>query len=97
MKPRWIAPARQDRANIIDTIAAENPGAALKMDDLFSDVAKRLSVFPNLGRVGRIPGTRELLPHESYRLVYEVDDAADTVWVIALMHTARQWPPVRDD
>jgi plasmid stabilization system protein ParE len=36
------------------------------------------------------PGTRELIPHESYRLVYEVE--GDTVWILALVHTARMWP-----
>ena len=38
-------------------------------------------------------GTRELIPHESYRLVYEIEGT--TVWVLALVHTARQWPPAR--
>ncbi len=97
MKVRWIAAARQDRADIVDYIAVENPRAALKMDDLFSEAAQRLGKFPMLGRIGKVPGTRELIPHESYRLVYEVDEATDTVWVMALMHTARQWPPVRED
>jgi plasmid stabilization system protein ParE len=48
-----------------------------------------------LGRQGKIPGTRELIPHESYRLVYEI--AGESVWVLALVHTARQWPPIRDE
>lgn len=30
------------------------------------------------------------LSHAAYRLVYEIDGA--TVWVLALVHTARQWP-----
>ncbi|WP_110650104.1 type II toxin-antitoxin system RelE/ParE family toxin [Salinicola peritrichatus] len=92
MKVRWIAAARQDRADIIDYIADENPHAALKMDQLFSDAAKQLGDFPTLGRLGIVPGTRELIPHENYRLVYEVDEAKNTVWVMALVHTARQWP-----
>lgn len=46
-----------------------------------------------MGRPGQIPGTRELIPHESYRLVYEVQ--AGTVWILALVHTARLWPPNR--
>ena len=37
--------------------------------------------FATLGRAGKITGTRELIPHESYRLVYEVDDETATVWV----------------
>ena len=39
-------------------------------------------------------GTRELVAHESYRLVYEIDGS--TVWVLALVHTARRWPPVTE-
>jgi len=35
-----------------------------------------------------------LIPHESYRLVYEIE--GETVWVLALVHTARLWPPVRE-
>jgi plasmid stabilization system protein ParE len=50
----------------------------------------RLADHPPLGKSGRIPGTRELIPHESYSLVYEVD--GETVWILALLHTARLWP-----
>jgi plasmid stabilization system protein ParE len=41
---------------------------------------------------GIIPGTRELTPHKTHRLVYEIDQEA--VWILALVHTSRQWPPV---
>ncbi len=64
------------------------------MDRRFSDAAAKLADFPMLGRAGKVPGTRELIPHENYRLVYEVQ--GDTVWVLALIHTARQWPPTTD-
>lgn len=93
MKVRWTADAKQDRADIVDYIAIENPRAALKMDELFGEAADTLSEFPKLGRMGKIPGTRELIPHENYRLVYEIDGGK--VWVLALMHTAKLWPPVR--
>ena len=43
------------------------------MGELFSDAAARLAEHPKLGTLGKIPGTRELIPHESYRLVYEID------------------------
>lgn len=89
-----MAAAKQDRAGIIDQIRADNPRAAARMDRLFSDAATRLTNLPMLGRPGKIPGTRELIPHENYRLVYEVRD--DTVWILALIHTARQWPPPMD-
>ena len=86
--------AQQDRTDVWDYIAADNPRAAARMDEIFSDVAVRLAQHPMPGKVGTIPGTREVIPHESYRLVYQID--GDTVWILTLVHTARQWPPVRD-
>ena len=95
MKVRWTTQAEQDRTDIMTYIAADNPRAAVAMDDLFSSAAARLAGFPRLGKPGKVAGTRELIPHENYRLVYEVAEAEDTVWVLALVHTARQWPPGR--
>lgn len=93
MKVIWTPQAQQDRADIWDYIAADNPRAALRMDLLFSDAAARLAAYPKMGKTGRIACTRELIPHGSYRLVYEINGT--TVWVLALVHTARQWPPAR--
>jgi len=93
MKVLWTLSAEQDRADIVDFIANDNPLAAIRMDELFSAAVGRLAEHPLLGRSGQIPGTRELIPHESYRLVYEV--RADTVWILTLVHTARLWPPTR--
>jgi toxin ParE1/3/4 len=93
VKVVWTPEAQQDRADIWDYIAAENPDAAAQMDRLFSDCVANLADFPMLGHVGEVAGTRELTPHKSYRLVYEIGD--DTVWILVLIHTARQWPPVR--
>ena len=63
------------------------------MDELLEAAGERLAEHPLIGRPGQVPGSRELIPHESYRLVYEVQ--ADTVWILALVHTARMWPPTR--
>lgn len=93
MRVFWAPQAQQDRSDIWDYIAADNPRAAVKMDELFSEAVARLAEHPKLGRAGRIAGTRELIPHESYRLVYEIE--RETVWILALVHTARQWPPAR--
>lgn len=95
MRVVWTPEANQDRLEILEYIATDNPRAAARMDQLFIDAAGQLGEFPRLGRGGKIPNTRELIPHESYRLVYEIDEAAEAVWVLALVHTARQWPPVQ--
>ena len=93
MKVRWTPEAEQDRADIVDHIAIDNPRAAVRMDELFGAAAARLADFPHMGRPGKIAGTREWIPHENYRLVYQID--GDVVWLLALVHTARMWPPVR--
>lgn len=91
MKVRWSAQARHDRLAIWDYIAAENRDAAIRIDQAFSDTARRLADFPFIGHAGLVAGTRELSPHRNYRLVYEVRD--DIVWILAIVHAARRWPP----
>lgn len=76
--------------DVWEYIFIDNPSAAAKMDTLFSNAAVMLSENPEIGQYGKITGTRELIPHESYRLVYEIDQGS--VWILALVHTARQWP-----
>ena len=93
MKVVWTPEALQDRTDIWDTIAADSPTAAVRIDELFSSAVARLTQHPLLGKPGKVSGTRELIPHESYRLVYEV--SGETVWILTLIHTSRQWPPVR--
>ena len=93
MRVVWTPEALQDRIDIWDYIAADNPFAAARMDELFSESASRLVEHPKLGRAGKVPGTRELVTHEHYLLVYEINN--DTVWILTLIHTARLWPPAR--
>jgi hypothetical protein len=68
------------RASIIKekglTIFYFQPAAG--MDKLFSDAAPPDNTSL-LGREGKIPGTRELILHESNCLPYEV--AQETVWI----------------
>jgi addiction module RelE/StbE family toxin len=89
----WTRPAREDRKVIREYIAADNPSAALDLDELLSEKAARLVDHPGLGRPGRLQGTRELVAHRNYILIYDV--AGDLVRVLRILHAARQWPPVR--
>ncbi len=92
MKVRWTPEAVRDRLAIWQYLEARDAGAAFSMDCLFSDAVAALADFPMLGHEGDVAGTRELTPHRSYRLIYEVTD--DTVWILVLIHTARRWPPL---
>lgn len=88
---RWSPQAYADRAAIWDFIASDNPTAAARMDETFSDASSGLVHHPEMGRPGIVTGTRELFPVERYRLVYEVRDSE--IWILALVHTSRLWPP----
>lgn len=91
MKARWTPSAKRDRAAIFDYLEQRNADAAVRIDNRFLEVVAKLAEFPMMGRVGTIAGTREFSPHPSYRLVYQIVDG--TVWVLTLIHTAREWPP----
>lgn len=91
MKVRWTTQAELDRLAIARFIAADNPFAAIRMDALFARAAKRLGRTPHMGRSAPISGSRQVIPHPHYRLIYEISNGE--VWVLAIVHTARQWPP----
>jgi len=86
----WTPESVQDREGIYDFIAADNPVAAMEMDEMFSEKALCLLDHPKLGRLGRMTGTRELVVHANYILVYDVK--GDRVRVLRLLHAARRWP-----
>ena len=93
MKLVWTRPASEDRKNIREFIAADNPSAALELDEMLSDKVARLIDHPGLGRPGRIAGTRELVVHQNYLIVY--DTTSELIRVLRVLHAARMWPPSR--
>ncbi|MEN3033279.1 type II toxin-antitoxin system RelE/ParE family toxin [Chromobacterium amazonense] len=87
----WRPMALADREAMLDFIGQDNPVAALAMDDRIKQRARQLLDKPNLGRRGRLDGTRELVAHPSYLLVYQIDAGGDVV-VLRVLHTAQRWP-----
>jgi toxin ParE1/3/4 len=94
VKVEWSTDAANDLRNIAEYIAQHNPRAAAALDTALSDAAADLVHFPLRGRAGRIVGTRELLAHPHYRLVYSI--VGETIWIEAIVHTSRQWPAAED-
>ncbi len=88
----WSRPARDDRRTIREYITADDPRAAVALDELMSAKAARLAHHPELGRPGRIPNTRELVVHRNYLLIYDIIQDG-VVRVLRVLHAARQWPP----
>ena len=90
MQLAWTPESVDDREAIYAFIEADNPRAALALDALISEQADRLTQHPGLGRRGRVPGTRELVLHPNYLLIYDQMD--DRIRVLRVLHAARQWP-----
>ncbi len=91
MRVVWTPEAQQDRADVWDYIAADNPRAAARMDEIFSDAADRLTQHPMLGKPGIVPGTRELIVAKTrYIVPYRV--RGETVEILRVFHTSRRLP-----
>lgn len=89
-RPRWTDEARRDLATIIDYIASDNPAAADAMRDRIMERTDALPANPRAHRTGRLVGTREMVVHPNYIFVYAL--AEDTVTILRVLHSARNWP-----
>ena len=88
---RWTSPALADLDAIQDYLAERNPAAASRLvNDILDRTDALLAANPELGRRGRVAGTRELvLPGTSYVVAYRLTEAIE---ILAVMHGAREWP-----
>ncbi|MHB1222312.1 MAG: type II toxin-antitoxin system RelE/ParE family toxin [Gammaproteobacteria bacterium] len=91
MRVEFSEAARHDLIEIITYIAQENPVAAYEVDAEIHRQIGMLVSQPDIGRPGRISGMKELvivgLPYIS---PYQVK--SDTVEILRVLHTSRQWP-----
>ena len=72
-------------------MARENPGAAARTAATLLAAVNRLAAFPNLGRPGRVSGTRELVvPGTRYVIPYRV--RGERLEIIAVFHGRQRWP-----
>lgn len=88
--PLWKPSAIADRKSITAYIAQGNPRVAIEMGDMLIQKAAQLDQYPTLGRVGRVKGTRELVVHPNYILIYRV--VGKVAEVLRVKHAAQKWP-----
>ena len=87
----WSQLALSDLFAIIDYISDDNPDAAQNLKDNISEKTLNLIQFPNMGKLGRVSGTRELVTGANYVVVYQVTESH--VHILRVLHAAQQWPP----
>jgi addiction module RelE/StbE family toxin len=87
----WTAPARRDLREIHQYIAKDNPHAAQRLQAQIRERVTLLGRHPQLGRPGRLDGTRELVMADNpYILAYRIQSAR--IEILAVYHGARRWP-----
>jgi len=92
MRIAWAPEARDDLQALYDFIANDDPDAARAVvDRILTLIETHLPVTPNIGRPGRIEGTRELVVAGTPFIVpYRLND--DAVEILRVYHAARRWP-----
>ena len=91
---KWTAQARKDRNRQLLYIADKNPRAAITQGDLIYRNVAILREHPQMGRPGREPATRELVVlHTPFVIIYRIDEKAQQIDILRLLHGAQQWPP----
>ena len=91
MRIKWLHIALSDLEDAAQFISESNPGVARKLVDRIWQSTQILADHPDIGRPGRIPGTRELIISGThYILPYRVVE--DVVQILRVLHCARKWP-----
>ena len=92
MHIHWSARARRHLISIRNFIATDNPAAAATVAARLSHAVELLRDQPYIGRLGRIPGTRELvITGTPYVVAYTLLNR-ERVEILAVMHGAQKWP-----
>jgi toxin ParE1/3/4 len=94
MRVRWTTDVADDLERICDYIAESRPESARRVAQSVVERIGTLEAFPQLGRSGRVEGTREIaFPPLPFIAICEVFESQGEVRVLRILHGAQQWPP----
>jgi toxin ParE1/3/4 len=90
MPIRWTELAIFDLEQAREYIMQTSPEKAIAVIDRIESSLKTLQDFPQMGRPGRVAGTRELVILKTpFILPYRIQ--TDYIEILAVIHGARQW------
>ena len=88
---RWLPKAQENLEAEFKRIAEEDEAAAKRIASVVKSRTDMLKQFPEAGRPGRVPGTRELvLVGFPYILPYRA--RGDTIEILRFFHTSQKPP-----
>jgi addiction module RelE/StbE family toxin len=88
---KWLDLAVDDLDDIAGYISQDNPEAARRTVRRLWTAVKSLAEQPEMGRPGRVHGTRELVVSDTPFVVpYRV--VGSEIEILRVLHGARDWP-----
>jgi toxin ParE1/3/4 len=95
VRVEWLAEAERSLTAQLAWIADRDPWLAIDVGDRIEVAVGRLGSYPQLGRPGRIAGTRELVVTGTPDIVVSRVEAAAVILVLRVLHGAQRWPPAQ--
>jgi toxin ParE1/3/4 len=93
MMIKWLDDAINDLRSLRQYIAQDKPSAASSLAKRILNTVNLLSQQPNMGRAGRVSGTRELLiANTPFIIPYRVKNHC--IEILRVMHAAMEWPEI---
>ncbi|MBI2789198.1 MAG: type II toxin-antitoxin system RelE/ParE family toxin [Elusimicrobia bacterium] len=91
MKLAWTRLALADLDSAYAYIAEENPSAATRTIERIRKALEAVRRHPEIGRPGRVDGTRELIiPGTPFIVAYR--PKSKKIEILSVIHGARRWP-----
>jgi toxin ParE1/3/4 len=86
----WSTEALDELNELMAYVGERNPVAARKLYAQIEASVLPLASWPLLFKKGRVEGTREIVAHPNYIVVYRVLE--DVVIITSVIHARRQYP-----
>ena len=90
MLVEWRPDASASLREILGYISERNLIAAFNLGEEIERATSALPQHPYLYRLGKVAGTREMVVHPNYVVVYRV--TANAIEVIDVLHSRQQYP-----
>lgn len=89
MRVDWRPEARTQLWQTLNYIADRNAVAASQLNAVIEAATSALPLHPYLYRFGKVAGTREIVVHPNYVVVYRVTDRIE---ILNLLHARQAYP-----
>lgn len=89
MRVEWRPEARAELKAILEYIVERKVAAASDLNEAIEAATTALPQHPYLYRLGRVLGTREIVVHPNYLVIYRI---TDWIEILTVLHARQEYP-----